>query len=256
MQGVTYTGFLSEDELTAVLPSAERLKKGPVAVIECVQNIPCNPCEQACPFGAIAIGEEITALPALAAEECRGCGLCVSKCPGLAIFVVDATYSEIEATIMLPYEYLPLPKVGEIVNGLDRTGHPVTTARVVKVDNAAKHDATTVVTIAVLKEFVHTVRAFAPQKQNDQQVVICRCEEITEQEIRQAVREGAATVTEVKLATRAGMGLCQGRTCRKIISQIIAEETGQNIADILPMTTRPPVRPVPLGILAGGEADA
>lgn len=256
MQGVTYTGVLSEDELTTILPSTERLAKGPIAVIECVQNIPCNPCEQACPFGAIAIGEEITTLPLLDLAKCRGCGLCVSKCPGLAIFIVDATYSEKDATIMLPYEYLPLPAVGDIVNGLDRTGHPVTSARVIKVDSSAKHDATTVITIAVLKKFVHKVRALAPQKQNDQQVVICRCEEITEQEIRQAVREGATTVTDVKLATRAGMGLCQGRTCRKMISQIIAEEAGQNVADVLPTTTRPPVRPVPLGVLAGGEEDA
>ena len=58
-----------------------------------------------------------------------------------------------------------------------------------------------------------------------------------------------------KLATRAGMGLCQGRTCRRLVSRIIAEETGQNPADILPTTSRPPVRTLPLGTLARGEDD-
>ncbi len=44
------------------------------------------------------------------------------KCPGLAIFIIDETYSETEATVLLPYEYLPLPKEGDYVTGLNRGG--------------------------------------------------------------------------------------------------------------------------------------
>ena len=44
------TGYLEFEELNEIqkLPSKERYEKGPVAVIECVQEIPCNPCEAAC----------------------------------------------------------------------------------------------------------------------------------------------------------------------------------------------------------------
>lgn len=75
-------------------------------------------------------------------------------------------------------------------------------------------------------------------------VYICRCEEVTEEEIRQAIAEGAASVTGVKRRTGSCMGLCQGRTCRRLIVNMIARETGKNPADIETTTMRPPVRPV------------
>ncbi len=156
-------GALSAEELATLpgMPSQERLKKGPVAIIECAQEIPCDPCEEACRNGAIQVGESITNLPVLLEEKCTGCGLCIAACPGLAIFVVDMTYSETEATVQLPYEFLPLPNKGEIVDGLDREGHRVCTARVLKVLNPKKFDRTPVITIAVPKECAMTVRNIA-----------------------------------------------------------------------------------------------
>lgn len=74
--------------------------------------------------------------------------------------------------------------------------------------------------------------------------LICRCEEITEEEIRQAIGDGADTIAGVKRRTRAGMGLCQGHTCSKLVARIIAEETGKPLAEILPATTRSPIRPI------------
>ena len=123
-EGVAYTGIPSAEELAACpgVPSAERMAKGRVAVIECVQEIPCNPCENACHFGAIEIGEQITNLPVLHEEKCTGCGLCVANCPGLAITVIDKTYSDTEAVIEFPFEYLPLPAVGDIVDAVSRGG--------------------------------------------------------------------------------------------------------------------------------------
>ncbi|MHC1761873.1 MAG: (2Fe-2S)-binding protein [Negativicutes bacterium] len=253
MEGVKYTGALGAAEKEQVLPPMERTTKGPVAVIECVQEIPCNPCEKACPFGAIEIGPDITRLPRLDLDKCRGCGICLSKCPGLAIFLVDASKSETEALVMMPYEYLPLPKVEDIVDGVDRTGRFVVKARVVKVDTGAQRQGTAVVTLAVPKEFMHEVRSFRIVA--DGEVFLCRCCEVSETEVRQAVREGAGTVAAVKMRTRAGMGLCQGRTCRRLISRVIAEETGQVPAEILPPTSRPPVRTISLDALAGGEDD-
>ncbi len=83
--------------------------------------------------------------------------------------------------------------------------------------------------------------------------MICRCEEVTGEEIRQAVRDGADTIAGVKRRTRAGMGLCQGHTCSKLVARIIAEETGKPLAEILPATIRPPVRPIPIKILSSNQ---
>jgi Fe-S-cluster-containing hydrogenase component 2 len=91
-------GFLSNDELIKLpgFPSKERLDKGPVAIIECAQEIPCNPCVESCPFDAIVISGPITELPRLDASKCTGCGSCIAVCPGQAIFVVNSKFSETE----------------------------------------------------------------------------------------------------------------------------------------------------------------
>jgi len=88
-------------------------------------------------------------------------------------------------------------------------------------------------------------------KNKDDDVIVCRCEEITLGEIKQAIREGARDVTGVKRRTRAGMGLCQGRTCEKLIQQIIKEELDKKAEEIRPSTFRPPVRPMTFGTLGG-----
>ena len=58
--------------------------------------------------------------------------------------------------------------------------------------------------------------------------IVCRCEVVTEAEIREAIRRpvGARSVDGVKRRTRAGMGRCQGGFCSPRVAQIIAEETG------------------------------
>ncbi len=87
-------------------------------------------------------------------------------------------------------------------------------------------------------------------KNQSRETIICRCEEVTEEEILEAIREGAETLNTIKRRTRAGMGLCQGRSCHRIVSQILAEEQGRPLGDILPSTFRPPVRPIKLSVLA------
>ncbi len=86
------------------------------------------------------------------------------------------------------------------------------------------------------------------------EVIICRCEEISEEEIRSLARSGVHTLSGMKRRIRAGMGLCQGRTCQRIIARIISEETGIPVCEILPNTSRPPCRPVKLGVLAGVDS--
>jgi ferredoxin len=154
-------GYVSLEELKAVnlLPSDARLDKGPVAVVECIQEIPCNPCEAACNFGAIKIGDPITQLPIVDEDACTGCGLCVAQCPGLAIFIVDKTYSDTEATISFPYEYYPTPVAGDTAIGVKRNGEEIGDVKVVKVMNPASFKNTPVVTIAVPKEYANEVRS-------------------------------------------------------------------------------------------------
>lgn len=88
---------------------------------------------------------------------------------------------------------------------------------------------------------------------SDRDAFVCRCEEIRRSQIVQAVEEGASTVNEIKKRTRAGMGLCQGRSCGRLVAGIIVERTGQEPAEVLPMKKRPPVRPISMTVLANAE---
>jgi bacterioferritin-associated ferredoxin len=81
-------------------------------------------------------------------------------------------------------------------------------------------------------------------------LVICRCEEITRGEIKAAIRSGMHTLNGVKRITRAGMGLCQGQTCQQLVARILTEELGLSAADIDPTTARGPVRPLRLEVFA------
>ena len=81
---------------------------------------------------------------------------------------------------------------------------------------------------------------------DEDDMIICRCEEITIGEIKKAIREGAKDPDAVKRMTRAGMGLCQNKTCYNLIASILRKETGVKAEDIPAFTFRPPVRPVPV----------
>ena len=85
---------------------------------------------------------------------------------------------------------------------------------------------------------------------NKKDPIICRCEEVTEEDIREAIRNGASDVDAVKRVTRAGMGLCQQHTCYQLVAKIISEMTGKPLSEIVPFTKRPPVRPIPAKTLA------
>ncbi len=89
----------------------------------------------------------------------------------------------------------------------------------------------------------------------DDDVIVCRCEEVTAGQIKQAIHEGAVDVTGVKRRTRAGMGLCQGRTCEKLVMRLLAEELEIAASAIEPDSIRPPIVPMTFGALAGTTDD-
>ena len=156
------TGFLTEEELkdSPGIPSEARRKKGPVATIECMEDIPCNPCESSCNVGAIIVGEDITNLPHLDGEKCVACQTCVYICPGQAIFMVDESLPGGKATVMMPYEYRPLPEKGDLVTALDRSGKELGNAQVVAVRQTKRMDQTATVTIEGPKDWSMRARAF------------------------------------------------------------------------------------------------
>ena len=80
-------------------------------------------------------------------------------------------------------------------------------------------------------------------------VIVCRCEEVTEAEIREAIRNGATTVNAVKRMTRAGMGICQSRSCSQHVARLISEELKKPIAEIGYITVRPPIVPITIKLL-------
>ena len=256
-------GFLELNEITCIpgYPGEEVLAGKKCVVIECNQNIPCNPCEAACPHHAITVGEPITNLPVVDPDKCIGCGLCVAQCPGQACFLVDQSHEEYD-TVTLPYEYYPLPEKEQEVYGLSRDGRYLAKAVVNRVVMTKKNDRTAVVEIRVPKGFGMQIRGISVDGRriadetepdaahmdltSDEEMYVCRCEEITKAEVIEVVRQGATSVNEVKRLLRTGMGLCQGRNCAKTIERIIAQELGVSPAQVPQATKRGPVRPIKL----------
>ena len=81
------------------------------ALLECCQEIPCNPCATVCKTGAI-VKSTLNSRPEFKAEKCVGCKLCVAACPGQAIFFQVPDLGDGKASITFPYEYRPLPRSG------------------------------------------------------------------------------------------------------------------------------------------------
>ena len=155
------SGILTETGIPgAVLPPKEAWenKKGGYVVIECPKRIPCNPCATSCPTGAVLPFADINDTPSIDYTKCTGCGLCVAKCPGLACFVIDLTYSEDKAIIKMPYELLPLPVKGQTVKCLNRMGEAVADGEIFAVTEPLK-DSTMVISVIVPKELAGEIRA-------------------------------------------------------------------------------------------------
>ena len=85
------------------------------------------------------------------------------------------------------------------------------------------------------------------------ELIICRCQGVAESEIKAAIADGATTVDGVKRRTRACMGLCQGKTCGRLVQNLVARGTGQAPADVLPQKSRMPARPVKIGAVGGSD---
>lgn len=153
MESMPAAAGISKTEAKCLQPHE---KSGIQVVTECVQNIPCNPCESACPTGALKVGRPISNMPEFQKQLCIGCLKCVEVCPGLAVFVINYDFSCTEATVAFAYEYMPLPGKGDEVAAVDRDGKALCTSRVVDVKKAG--DKTNTLKIAVPKDIAAIVR--------------------------------------------------------------------------------------------------
>lgn len=86
-------------------------------------------------------------------------------------------------------------------------------------------------------------------------LIICRCEEVSLEDIKDTADTYKCSAREVKLRTRAGMGYCGGRTCRPAVDAILHEITGEKPGDDIPLKVQPPVRPISLSELGGKLED-
>lgn len=89
----------------------------------------------------------------------------------------------------------------------------------------------------------------------DKDVIICRCEDLTREEVRKLIAAGYTTVEEIKRVSRCGMGPCQGKTCHQLLVREIAELTGKDPGEIAPAKARPPIQGIKLGTLLQGRED-
>lgn len=216
-------------------------------IIECFEAIPCNPCETSCPVGAITIGENINNIPVVNYDKCTGCGICVTKCPGLAIFMLQEFPEKGKAIIGIPYEFIPIPEKGETVITLRKDGSVAGTGivhRVIKTQNS-----TTVVYVEIPIEHASEVRHIHVAEK-ERNAFVCRCEEITVEEIEKAIDEGFTDFEELRRRLRIAMGPCGGRTCRLNALMILSRKTGIPVEKLDPGTFRPPAVPTTFKAIA------
>jgi sarcosine oxidase subunit beta len=81
-------------------------------------------------------------------------------------------------------------------------------------------------------------------------VILCRCEDVTLHDVVHSIELGYTDIEEVKRYTGFGTGPCQGKECHALVAATIAAETGADPASIEPFTSRSPISPTPLGLLA------
>lgn len=89
---------------------------------------------------------------------------------------------------------------------------------------------------------------FVPEPDDD--MIVCRCEEVTKGQIRHAVHDGMFTITEIRRYLRTGMGLCQGQTCAKLVKRIVANELKVSMDVLEPASSRAPMRPIEMEVFA------
>jgi NADPH-dependent 2,4-dienoyl-CoA reductase/sulfur reductase-like enzyme len=81
--------------------------------------------------------------------------------------------------------------------------------------------------------------------------LLCRCEEVTAGEARQAIRNfSLCEMNRLKAVSRIGMGRCQGRVCGAAAAELVTREAGRDIASVGRLRAQPPIKPIPFAVSA------
>ncbi|HRZ78200.1 MAG TPA: (2Fe-2S)-binding protein, partial [Bacteroidales bacterium] len=211
------------------LPVGERMMEKPFVLIDCLYGFACNPCEFACPHGAITKTSTST-VPALDFEKCIGCMECVYQCPGLAIF----GYSLKKDWVFLPIEYEA--EEGAEVFLVDNQGRKLGEGVIARIlrkpnkTNIARVQATDISGEAlvnvrgfIVKDDYPEPLVFGPvEEEIESEAYICHCDDVTLKEILDVVGDRKyISVDEIKHTTRLGMGACRGKRCIPRLKQLV-----------------------------------
>ncbi len=245
-------------------------------VLHCTQEIPCDPCSGLCVQHLISIpAENILSAPVFCDLEgnCTGCAQCVIGCPGLAITLVDYRKNASNPIVSIPYE-LPILKeevIGKSFPVTEQEGKVIGNVEVVQVVQTNKMNHTSLVKVIAPLDIAERIAGIqlipSPRSETFQEIgtegtqdtILCRCERVSEKEIRDLIRSGIHDLNLIKAITRAGMGACGGKTCESLIVQVMREE-GVTIDDITPLSRRPLSTEITLNTFAAedeyeGKAD-
>ncbi len=232
-------------------------------IIRCTEEIPCDPCTEACPIHQIEMAEGNILKQPFFKGECIGCGQCVAACPGLAIVLVDERADPANKTAMItvPWEITDIAvRPGKTVRTVGFEAERVGTGLVKAVKKSPALNKRQLVLLEVPYEERQKVAGFSlhPEIEEcedseaplDDDTIICRCERVTKREIVEEIRRGVRDMNQLKATVRTGMGACGGKTCRELIMRIFREE-GIDLSEVTDFTERPFVEEVPMSSFAG-----
>jgi len=237
-------------------------------VMHCRQEIPCDPCASVCPYGLIELeNHNLLGVPRFEEKDdknCIACERCVAICPGLAITLVNYEAETSQAIVSVPMEFSEdLIIQGENVPLVDIDGDTLGEYPVIKVRKLRQFSSTLIVQVKVPNEIatkvagIQLAAGWVQSSQDtgqfkgrtEQQTIICRCEHVTVEEIRNLIKEGVRDINQLKAATKVTMGSCGGKTCLQLIKKVFREE-GIDLTEITEPIQRPVFVEVPLEVLA------
>ncbi|MDD4746338.1 MAG: FAD-dependent oxidoreductase [Salinivirgaceae bacterium] len=223
------------------MPTRERMEK-PFVIIDCLYGFACNPCSFACPQGAITKSSS-SSVPQIDFQKCIGCMICVTQCPGLAIF----GYNIQKQQLFLPVEFEISEgaevfvvnnqgaKIGEgVVEKVMKKPNKTNLARV-KVTQRMDNDLIEARGFIVKENYPEPV-TFAPANETvESKEFICHCDDVTLDEVMVAIGDRKfISVDEIKHTTRLGMGACRGKRCIKRLKTTLAGQDIQIVGDATP----------------------
>ncbi len=211
------------------MPTATRMEAKPFVLIDCLYGFACNPCEFACPHGAITKTSTST-VPQIDFDKCIGCMDCVYQCPGLAIF----GYSLKKEWLFLPVEY-EVKETSEVFlvdnNGkklgegiIEKVLKKPNKTNVVRVKSLTLHgeDLTQVRGFIVKENYPEKIDYKKSEPAKELEKYVCHCDDVTLTEILNVIGDRKfISVDEIKHTTRLGMGACRGKRCIRRLKQVL-----------------------------------